>query len=206
MTIIGKLVKGIDLRDHGSGNLGATNVFRTLGAGWGAVCLALDIGKGAGAVALMTWLVNSWPEGQATPFHITPDLFRIIAGFLAALGHTFSPFVGFHGGKGVATTAGAFAVLQPFAILATTVMFVVVFLVTRIVSLGSIVAAIVLPLFMLFFEWQSLDASKTIIIFAFIICGWVVFKHRANIGRLRDGTESKLESNGTKPEEPGKED
>jgi glycerol-3-phosphate acyltransferase PlsY len=204
--IIGKWVKGIDLRDHGSGNLGATNVFRTLGAGWGAVCLALDIGKGAGAVALMTWLVNSWPEGQVTPFHITPDLFRIIAGFLAALGHTFSPFMGFHGGKGVATTAGAFAVLQPFAILATTIIFVIVFLVTRIVSLGSIVAAIVLPLFMLFFEWQSLDASKTIIIFAFIICGWVVFKHRANIGRLRDGTEGKLESNGTKPEEPGKED
>jgi len=204
--IIGKKVKGIDLRDHGSGNLGATNVFRTLGGGWGAVCLLLDMGKGAAAVGMMTWLVNSWPEGQATPFHITPDLFRIIAGFVASLGHTFSPFMGFHGGKGVATTGGAFAVLQPFAILATIIMFAIVFFVTRIVSLGSIVAAIVLPLFMVFFEWQSLETSKTIIIFTFIICGWVIFKHRANIGRLRAGTEGKLESNGSTPEDTGGED
>lgn len=195
--IIGKRVKGIDLRDHGSGNLGSTNVFRNLGPGWGAVCLLLDMAKGAAAVALMTWLVNQWPEGQTTPFHITPDLFRIIAGFLASMGHTFSPFVDFHGGKGVATTGGAFAVLQPYAILATVVMFALVFLVTRIVSLASIVAAIVLPLAVIFFEWQSLETSKTIVIFTFAISIWVIFKHRANIGRLRDGTEGQLTSNGS---------
>lgn len=195
--VIGKLVKGIDLRDHGSGNLGATNVFRNLGPGWGAVCLLLDIAKGAAAVALMTWLVNQWPAGQATPFHITPDLFRIFAGFLAAMGHTFSPFVDFHGGKGVATTAGAFAVLQPYAILATLVIFVIVFLVTRIVSLASIVAAITLPIAMVFFEWQSLETSTTIVIFTFIISGWVIFKHRENIVRLRAGTEGRLETNGS---------
>jgi glycerol-3-phosphate acyltransferase PlsY len=190
--IIGKRVKGLDLRQHGSGNLGATNVFRTLGPWWGVFCLLLDMAKGAVAVALMTWLVSSWPEGEPTPFHITPDLFRIFAGALAAIGHTFSPFVNFHGGKGVATTGGAFAVLEPYAILVTLVAFLAVMLTTRIVSLGSIVAASVLPFAVVFFELNSLETSKTIVAFTFIVCAWVIFKHRANIARLREGTEKKL--------------
>jgi len=190
--VIGKRVKGIDLRDHGSGNLGSTNVFRNLGPGWGALCLVLDMAKGAAAVALMTWLVDRWVPGQPTPFHITPDLFRIFAGVAASLGHTFSPFVGFHGGKGVATTGGAFAVLEPFALLVTVAAFGAVFVTTRIVSLASITAASVLPLAVFFFELKSLDTSKTIVIFTFLICGWVLFKHRGNIARLRDGTEARI--------------
>ena len=189
--IIAKRVKGIDLREHGSGNLGATNVFRTLGPAWGGLCLFLDMAKGAAAVGLITWLVSTWPEGQTTPFHITPDLFRIFAGAVAALGHTFSPFVNFHGGKGVATTAGAFAVLAPLAILVAVAAFLSMFLVTRIVSVGSLAAAIILPWAVVFFEWRSLETSKTIIVFVFIMCGWVIFKHRANIARLREGTEGK---------------
>ena len=187
--IICKRVKGIDLRHHGSGNLGATNVFRTLGSGWGGICLFLDMAKGAAAVGLMTWLVSTWPEGQATPFHITPDLFRIFAGVAASLGHTFSPFVNFHGGKGVATTAGAFAVLEPLAVVIAIVAFLLMFAVTRIVSVGSVAAAVILPWAVVFFERRSLETSKTLIVFAFIICAWVVFKHRTNIARLRDGTE-----------------
>ncbi len=189
--IICKRVMGIDLREHGSGNLGATNVFRTLGPGWGGICLFLDMAKGAAAVGLMTWLVSTWPEGQATPFHITPDLFRIFAGVAASMGHTFSPFVGFHGGKGVATTAGAFAVLEPLAVLIAVAAFLLMFAVTRIVSVGSLAAAVILPWAVVFFERRSLETSKTLIIFAFIICAWVVFKHRTNIARLRDGTEGK---------------
>jgi glycerol-3-phosphate acyltransferase PlsY len=192
--IIAKRVKGIDLRHHGSGNLGATNVFRTLGPAWGGLCLFLDMAKGAAAVGLMTWLVSTWPEGQTTPFHITPDLFRIFAGAVAALGHTFSPFVNFHGGKGVATTAGAFAVLAPLAILVAVAAFLSMFLVTRIVSVGSLAAAVILPWAVVFFEWRSLETSKTIIVFAFIICGWVIFKHRTNIARLRDGTEEQAKN------------
>ncbi len=200
--IIGKQVKGLDLRQHGSGNLGATNVFRNLGPWWGALCLFLDMAKGAVAVLLMTWLVSTWPETEATPFHITPDLFRIFAGFLASMGHTFSPFVSFHGGKGVAVTGGAFAVLEPYAMIVTAVCFIAVFATTRIVSLGSITAAIVLPLSVFFFEINSLETSKTIIVFVFITCAWVIFKHRTNISRLRDGTESKVRSSGdSKPEE-----
>ncbi len=195
--IIAKQVKGIDLRHHGSGNLGATNVFRTLGSGWGSLCLFLDMAKGAAAVGLMTWLVSTWPEGQATPFHITPDLFRIFAGTAAALAHTFSPFVNFHGGKGVATTAGAFAVLEPLAVLVAVAAFLLMFLVTRIVSVGSIASAVTLPWAVVFFERRSLETSKTLIVFAFIVCGWVVFKHRANILRLRDGTEGQADPGNT---------
>ncbi len=194
--IIGKRVRGIDLREHGSGNLGATNVFRTLGPGWGSLCLFLDMAKGAAAVLAMTLLVNGWDAGDPTPFHISPDLFRIFAGFLAAIGHTFSPFVNFHGGKGVATTAGAFAVLAPWAIVSATVVFLAVFLTTRIVSLGSIAAASVLPFAVTYFEIKSEQISSTIIVFVTLACGWVIFKHRANIARIRAGTEAKVGDNG----------
>jgi glycerol-3-phosphate acyltransferase PlsY len=190
--IIGKRVKGIDLRKHGSGNLGATNVFRTLGPKWGITCLVLDMAKGAVAVALMTWAVSIRSHGDPTPFHITPDLFRIFAGFAASMGHTFSPFVGFHGGKGVATTGGGFAVLEPFAMLVTLVAFGAVMATTRIVSMASITAASVLPVAVFFFELKSLETSKTIIIFTALTCAWVLFKHRGNMARLRKGTEVQI--------------
>lgn len=201
--IIAKQVRGIDLRHHGSGNLGATNVFRTLGPRWGVTCMLLDMAKGAVAVLLMTQLVDHWRADQPTPFHITPDLFRIFAGALAALGHTFSPFVSFHGGKGVATTGGAFAVLEPYAILVTVAAFGLVLATNRIVSLASIVAACVLPIAVVIFELNSLDTSKTIIIFTFVVCAGVIWKHRANLARLRAGTEKKLGEGGHKITPPG---
>lgn len=196
--IIGKRVRGIDLREHGSGNLGATNVFRTLGPGWGSFCLFLDMAKGAAAVLLMTLLVAGWPDGEPTPFHISADLFRIFAGVAAAIGHTFSPFVNFHGGKGVATTAGAFAVLAPFAIIWAVVVFLAVFAATRIVSMASISAAAVLPFAVTWYELRSDKISSTIIVFVFLVCGWVIFKHRTNIARIKAGTESKVGGNGDK--------
>jgi len=197
--IIGMRVKRIDLRKYGSGNLGATNVFRTLGPWWGGLCLFLDMAKGAAAVGLMTWLVSTWPEGQTTPFHITPDLFRIFAGFFASMGHTFSPFVSFHGGKGVATTAGAFAVLEPLAILFTIGVFLVVLATTRFVSLASICAAAVLPFAVLVFELFSEQTSSTIIVFVTLTCSWVIFKHRTNITRLLDGTEGRISGEDEEP-------
>ena len=195
--IIGQRVRGIDLREHGSGNLGATNVFRTLGTGWGILCLVLDMAKGAAAVLLMTLLVASWPDGEPTPFHIPADLFRIFAGALAAVGHTFSPFVNFHGGKGVATTGGAFAVLAPYATIVAVVVFLAVFLTTRIVSLASIAAASVLPFAVAFFEVLSEEVSSTIIVFVSLVSAWVIFRHRGNIARLRAGTESRVGDDGS---------
>ncbi len=192
--LFGRYLRGIDLREHGSGNLGATNVFRTLGPGWGVLVLLLDMAKGAAAVLVMTAVTSSWPEGQAAPLHLPPDLWRIFAGFVAALGHTLSPFMGFHGGKGVATTGGAFFVLAPYPTLIATGAFAIMMALTRIVSVGSLTAAVVLVLAVGYFELRSEQFSKTIFVFTAIISAWVIVKHRANIKRLTEGTEKPLEA------------
>ncbi len=186
--IIGKRIKDIDLREHGSGNLGATNVYRNLGAGWGGLCLLLDMGKGALAVGLTTIAAGLEP----LPLHLTADIYRIAAAIAAILGHSFSPFASFRGGKGIATTAGAFAMLEPLAIVAALIVFGAVFVATRIVSLGSISAAAVFPLAVLFFELRSRDVSSTLIVFSFLLAALVIWRHRANIRRLQAGTEKKL--------------
>ncbi len=202
--IVARRVKGIDLRQHGSGNLGATNIVRTLGVGWGILVLVLDMAKGAASVLLMSWLVSQWPTGQPTPLHLPPDVWRILAGFVAAIGHTFSLFMDFHGGKGVATTAGAYFILAPFPTLAALVIFAGVFAITRIVSLASLCAAAVLPAAVAYFEYHSPQFSKTIFVFTLLICGWVIHRHRANIQRLQDGTEKPLTTGdpGKKPAGP----
>jgi len=191
--IIGKSVKGIDLREHGSGNLGATNVYRNLGAWWGGLCLFLDVAKGAGAVLLTTAAVTLAPEGPL-PLHLTGDIYRIIAGMLGTLGHSFSPFASFRGGKGIATTAGAFIVLEPLGLAVALLAFFSVFFATRIVSLASICAAAMLPVSVLFFEFRSGDPSLTLIIFTVVVAGLAIWRHRANIRRLQEGTEQKLAS------------
>lgn len=190
--IIGKQVKGIDLREHGSGNLGATNVYRNLGAGWGGLCLLLDMAKGALAVGLTTIAVLFVEADTHLPLYLTGDIYRIIAAVLSILGHSFSPFASFRGGKGIATTAGAFVTLEPLAILAAVIVFAAVFAATRIVSLGSICAAAVFPIATLFFELRSRDMSETLIGFSFILAILVIWRHRANIRRLQEGTEKKL--------------
>lgn len=200
--LIARRVRGIDLRRHGSGNLGATNVFRTLGPWWGVLVLLLDMVKGAVPVLLMTLLLGGRDPADPLPLHLPPDVLRIAAGFAAAMGHTLSPFVGFHGGKGVATTAGAYAILAPYPILVGLAVFGAVFAATRIVSLGSLSAAAVLPVAVAFFEWKSAQFSKTIFGFTLAIAAWVIWKHRANIRRLQDGSEKPLEAppgNGGKP-------
>jgi glycerol-3-phosphate acyltransferase PlsY len=164
--------------------------------------LLLDMAKGAVAVLAMTAVTSTWPDGQVTPLHLPPDLWRIFAGFVAAVGHTFSPFVNFHGGKGVATTGGAFFVLAPYPTLCALAAFALIMAVTRIVSLGSIVAAIVLPIAVGYFELHSEQFSKTIFVFTTIICLWVLIKHRANIRRLQAGTEKPLEANGAEEASP----
>lgn len=190
--VVAKRIKKIDLRRHGSGNLGATNIVRTLGPGWGILVLLLDMSKGAAAVLLMSWLVAQWPSGEPTPLHLPPDVWRIAAGFMAAIGHTFSPFVGFHGGKGVATTAGAYFILAPYPTLTALAVFAIVFAISRIVSLSSLCAAGVMPVAVAYFEYHSPQFSKTIFFFALVICGWIIHRHRSNIQRLQAGTEQPL--------------
>jgi len=193
--IIGQRVKGIDLREHGSGNLGATNVYRNLGAAWGGLCLLLDMAKGALAVVGITMVVGAYPADATLPLHLTGDIYRIFAAILVIVGHSFSPFASFKGGKGIATTFGAFLILEPLPMLIVLGIFLAVFFATRIVSLGSVCAAAVFPWATLFFELRPGGGrSSTLIVFSFVLAALVLWRHRANLKRLQDGTESQLQN------------
>lgn len=181
--IIGKRFYGIDVRSHGSGNLGATNVFRALGAKPAIATLLLDAAKGAAAVGLAAWFVSAATYGG------TARTWAMIGATMAAmLGHSYSPYIGFRGGKGVATAAGAVLVLtpQPWAVLLA--VFLVVFFATRIVSLGSIVIALGYPVMCFVFY----PGDWTIIGFSCVAACLVVWRHRANIVRIWRHEESKI--------------
>jgi len=186
--IAGKARKGIDLRECGSGNLGATNVFRNLGPFWGAVVLMLDIGKGAAAV-LLTQLIHSIFVNEPI-IHV--DLILLLAAISVVFGHTISPFSGFKGGKGVATSCGACLVLATYPALISLGVFASVMMFTRVVSLASISAVSVMPFVTLFVQLKTGNFSLIIFLFILALCSLVVFKHRSNLRRLKDGTESKL--------------
>jgi glycerol-3-phosphate acyltransferase PlsY len=169
-----RLFAGVDIRTLGSGNTGATNVWRTLGFKLGVGVAVLDIAKGAVAALLGRWLGN--------------DLIAVLAGCAAMAGHWRPLFMGFQrGGKIVATTGGVGLAVAPLATLSAAVVWIVVFLVTRYASLASMISAATLPLFALLF-----DASWPV--FAFTTGGAVaiVVLHRGNIARLAHGQESKM--------------
>ena len=170
-------LRGVDLRSVGSGNIGATNLARALGCGAGALGLLLDAAKGAAAVLICRAL----PGVAATP------VLEALAAAAAILGHSFSPFLRFRGGKGVATGAGAFAVLAPGATLAALAVFAVVVALTRIVGIGSVLAALTLPL-----AAYLQGAPRAVTIAAGLVSILVVVRHRANLTRLLRGTEHRL--------------
>lgn len=181
--VIGKGFYGIDVRTVGSGNLGATNVLRALGPLAAGVTLVLDAAKGAAAVLVAIALVPSAPFGP------TAHQWAMVGAATAAmLGHAYSPYIGFKGGKGVATAAGALLVLTPYAwpfLLGT---WLIVIVITRMVSLGSVIIAVEFPLICLWLyrgDWP-------IIIFAFVGAALVIWRHRANIGRIIHGEEPKI--------------
>jgi glycerol-3-phosphate acyltransferase PlsY len=174
--------RGIDIRAVGSGNIGATNVVRALGPKVGLTVFVLDVLKGYVPALLTKQVVTAQALG------LEVQTLSMIMGVIAILGHMFSPFVGFKGGKGVATGFGAAlgaipgAALVGFAVISLTVA------ITRYVSLGSILAAISVPIFsILVFK----DSSQLIPILVIMVL-FIVWKHRANIERLRNGTESKF--------------
>jgi len=172
---MGLRLKGIDVRQHGSGNLGATNVLRVLGKGPGMLTLAFDIAKGIlPVIGAQRFFPNGWEIALA-------------AGVAAILGHSTSPFVGFKGGKGVATTAGAFGALLPAPTLLAVIVFGISLILSRIVSLSSILGAIALGIGAFFFSSiQPLAYAAT------GMSALVIWKHRANITRLLQGTEPRL--------------
>jgi acyl phosphate:glycerol-3-phosphate acyltransferase len=176
--ILARLLRGVDIRRIGSGNVGATNVARSLGYGPGVLALALDAGKGVAAVLLARGLGG---EGDAASWVAAG------AGGMAILGHSFNPFLRFKGGKGVATGAGVFGVLAPKALLAAVLIFVLAVLCSRMVSVGSVLAAAALPLAV-----HLAGGDRSVIVLALLVAALVIARHRANLARIFTGTESRL--------------
>jgi len=172
---------GKDVRREGSGNIGATNVLRTCGAGWGIAALVLDLLKGLVPALLAGWLA---PAGPIWP---------VLAGLAAVLGHCYPIYLRFAGGKGVATTAGVLLAIMPLPLLVALGVFVLVVALTRYVSLGSMTAAAALLIARLLLAeapWSRAELPATLFAAAALIL--VLARHRDNIRRLLAGTESRF--------------
>ncbi len=190
--LAGRMLKGIDLRTVGSGNLGATNVLRSLGAPAAIVVLLLDALKGWLPVYFLPRLLDVGASGSNAALW-----WALAYGVAAIAGHAKSVFLLWRGGgKGVATASGVFAAIVPGALATTTVIFLIVAAATGYVSLGSIVAALSLPVFV----W--LDRGSTPVFWvSFAVAVFILWTHRVNIQRLRAGTESSLRRGKTKETE-----
>ncbi len=208
--IAGKLLKGIDIRQYGSGNAGGTNAFRVLGWKTGLAVTIIDIVKGTVASVYVVSFFKAHPVGTF------PDLnevaLSLIAGMAAVIGHVFTVFAGFKGGKGVSTAAGMLIGIAPVSMLMVMGVFALAVWLSRYVSLGSILAALAFPLIIAirkyifelgggldyyvkvfgarWFVHDSLDYH--LLIFGLIVAAAIIYTHRANIRRLLSGTENRL--------------
>ncbi len=185
--LIGKLAAGVDIRTQGSGNIGATNVARVLGARWGIFVLVLDALKGLLPVLVLPWLFVAPGDPALT-------LIKVLCAVATIMGHMFPCWLKFRGGKGVATSLGAVAVLSWQATLAAALAFAIVFAVSRIVSLSSIIAASVFAAFELW--WLGPGAfsgsQSSLAVFSVLVPVLIIVRHRENLGRLLRGEEKKF--------------
>lgn len=213
--------KGIDIREHGSGNVGATNVFRVVGKGFGISCLLLDFVKGflpvlvatdvfrvagtapALAVPAFSTLNSGFPADQ----HLYAHSLQVITALAAIMGHNYSVFLKGGGGKGIATSAGVLIALMPGVLLGSFLVFATTFYFTRYVSLGSILGALSIPVFTHLADrlrhlngdesqptyWDSGSWNKPLLAFTIVAAALAVWRHRSNIQRIRAGTEDRLE-------------
>lgn len=213
-------LKGIDIRAHGSGNIGATNVLRIVGKKYGITCLFLDLLKGYIPVAIAINLIQIEGRRVMPDFGFPNDLtlqlsaaeqfkgqlIHVLTALLAILGHNYSPWVGFKGGKGIATSAGVLLGLMPFAVILLILVWLITFITTRYVSVASIVAAAVLPVLTHLGAryhhidgkesptlWESGTWNKPLFFFTVVIAILAIWKHRTNIRRLKEGTEHRFE-------------
>jgi acyl phosphate:glycerol-3-phosphate acyltransferase len=193
--IVSKLIKGIDIRQHGSGNAGGTNVIRVLGAKAGIIVILFDIFKGLAATVFVAKLMYTpFPFTNHTPFQDF-TLVQILAGSAAIVGHIWTIFGGFRGGKGIATATGMLIGVAPWDILIAVGVFAIVFMVSRYVSLGSISAAVAFPLTIIVREnvfKSEVAGYGTLIFFSIGIALLLIFTHRTNIKRLLEGRENRL--------------
>jgi glycerol-3-phosphate acyltransferase PlsY len=179
--------KGVDIRTVGSGNIGATNVFRILGKPAGVFVLVFDGLKGFAACA---WLSDVVVRVFAVPSDEEVYL-RLIAGLAVVLGHNFTCWLRFKGGKGIATSAGALAALVPWALIIILSIWIILFVLTRYVSLGSVAAAFTLP----FATWLT-TKNWTLTVVTGVMGALAIYKHRGNIQRLLSGTENRINFKG----------
>ena len=210
--LIGRL-RGIDIRHHGSGNIGATNVLRVMGKAYGIPCLLLDALKGFVPVVLAINAIQIDGRPAAVPFGLPADWMltvdsagalraqaaHIVTALCAVLGHNYSPWTGFRGGKGIATSAGVLAALMPFGLVVLLAIWAVLFLATRYVSVASLGAALSLPFLTLWDAWfhgrlQDGTWNRPLFFFAVLVALLALWTHRGNLRRLRDGTEHRFAS------------
>lgn len=210
--------KGVDIRQHGSGNIGATNVLRVMGKKYGITCLLLDMLKGLIPTVLAITLIRF--TGQPTGMSIAPllphahvfpadqqftaQLLVVLSGLFAILGHNYSPWVGFKGGKGIATSAGVMLALMPAGLPILVLIWVLLFVTTRYVSIASIGAAALLPVVNIAgsaFHGKLSNGTwnKPLLAFSVVIAVLAIWKHRSNIQRLRAGTENRFVPKSKRP-------
>jgi glycerol-3-phosphate acyltransferase PlsY len=194
---VGKVVKGVDIRDHGSGNAGATNTFRLLGWQPGVAVLAIDFFKGFASsywISQLAYHIGSGPVSMFEFWSLDPFL-SITCGIAAVVGHMFPLYANFEGGKGMATAAGMLCGIEPVSVGIAAGFFLIVLLTSRFVSLASLVAAFVYPLVLVILRYvYKWDIDGSILIFAAIIGLAIIIKHKGNIKRLINGTENKISS------------
>ena len=180
-------VAGIDIRRHGSGNVGATNVIRTLGKAYGYPVFGLDFLKGFAAVKMSLWAADQiQSQGHSL------ELFGILAAISSVIGHSFPVWLSFKGGKGVATSAGALTALSPLAALIGVVIWIVTFWLTRYVSVASIAAAGALPFVILVTKKLSHDTGKFLFYSSVCLAAVIIWLHRSNLSRLVRGREPRF--------------
>ncbi len=179
--IFGKVLKGVDIREYGSGNAGATNVFRVIGKVPGIIVLIIDVIKGyVCATFLASGFLYLAPVTR-------PELYRILAGLCAIAGHNWTLFLKFRGGKGVAASAGVVIGLIPKIFWLGFLVWLITFFITGFVSLASIVAVVSIPIFTLAF-----GEPAEIVVFTSILCLIIIYKHKPNIRRLARGEEKRI--------------
>lgn len=207
---VGKLFKGVDVRKHGSGNAGTTNTFRVLGWPSGVTVFTLDFMKGFVASYWVSTLAWDLFAGPLSPPNWEVDAFlKISCGLFAVIGHMFPLFAGFKGGKGAATACGMLFGIEPISIGISSIIFVTTILVTRYVSLASILGSFFYPVSLIVMKYvygleKLVDGSM--VIFGALVATGIIVKHKSNIKRLLEGTESKVGSSSKKKDQETKED
>lgn len=194
---MGKIFYKVDIREHGSGNAGATNTFRILGWKAGTIVLLFDFGKGllcTTVISGLAWYIGDGPVSFYANWEVE-SMLLIFSGIAAVIGHMFPVYANFSGGKGAATACGMLYGIEPVSISISLALFLIVMFTTRYVSLGSIAGALIYPFSQLTLRYGlNWDIDGSIILFTSIIAAVIILKHKENIKRLLEGNENRIQS------------